>query len=312
MSGPHPARAARSAVRAGRSDERRARRLFLAPGVAVVLVLGLFPLVFSLGLTFTNVNLFRRGVPVQVVGLDNWARLLGDEALWQTLLNTILFVVGAVTLEYILGLGLALLLNRGIRGQRGWRIFFLLPMMVSPIAVGFIIGRMMLGEAFGPVNDLLRGVGLPAVSWLGSEWMARMTLILVDAWQWTPFMMLLLLAGLQTIPTEPMEAARVDGAGGAQIFRHIVFPLLIPVSITAVLLRAVEAFKVVDIIRVVTGGGPGRATESATVYAYDLGAKQGDVAYAATAAYALMVAVIVVATLLLTMARRRAARYAET
>ncbi len=311
MIGPHLARAARSAARAGPSDERRARRLFLAPGVAVVLVLGLFPLVFSLGLTFTNVNLFRRGVPVRFVGLDNWARLLGDEALWQTLLNTVLFVAGAVTLEYILGLGLALLLNRGIRGQRGWRIFFLLPMMVSPIAVGFIIGRMMLGEAFGPVNDLLRGIGVPAVSWLGSEWMARLTLILVDAWQWTPFMMLLLLAGLQTIPTEPIEAARVDGASGVQIFRHIVFPLLIPVSITAVLLRAVEAFKVVDIIRVVTGGGPGRATESATVYAYDLGAKQGDVAYAATAAYALMVAVIVVATLLLTTARRRATRYAE-
>lgn len=311
MSGPHQARAARATARADHSNDRRARRLFLAPGVAVVLVLGLFPLVFSLGLTFTNVNLFRRGVPVAFVGLDNWGRLLGDEALWQTMLNTIFFVAGAVTLEYVLGLGLALLLNRGIRGQRGWRIFFLLPMMVSPIAVGFIIGRMMLGEAFGPVNDLLRGVGLPAVSWLGSEWMARLTLILVDAWQWTPFMMLLLLAGLQTIPTEPIEAARVDGASGGQIFRHIVFPLLIPISITAVLLRAVEAFKVVDIIRVVTGGGPGRATESATVYAYDLGAKQGDVAYAATAAYALMIAVVVVATLLLTLARRRTARYAE-
>lgn len=311
MSGPHLAQAARSAARASPSDERHARRLFLAPGVAVVLLLGLFPLVFSLGLTFTNVNLFRRGVPVAFVGLDNWARLPGDEALWQTMLNTIFFVAGTVTLEYVLGLGLALLLNRGIRGQRGWRIFFLLPMMVSPIAVGFIIGRMMLGEAFGPVNDLLRGVGLPAVSWLGSEWMARLTLILVDAWQWTPFMMLLLLAGLQTIPTEPIEAARVDGASGGQIFRHIVFPLLIPISITAVLLRAVEAFKVVDIIRVVTGGGPGRATESATVYAYDLGAKQGDVAYAATAAYALMIVVIVVATVLLTLARRRTARYAE-
>jgi len=274
-----------------------------------VLLLGVFPLVFSLGLSFTNVNLFRRGVPVQFVGLDNWTRLLGDEALWQTLLNTVVFVVGAVSIEYGLGLGLALLLNRGLRGQRGWRIFFLLPMMISPIAVGFIIGRMMLGEAFGPVNDLLRGIGLPTVSWLGSEWMARLTLILVDAWQWTPFMMLLLLAGLQTIPSEPIEAARVDGASGAQIFRHIVFPLLIPVSITAVLLRAVEAFKVVDIIRVVTGGGPGRATESATVYVYDLGAKQGDLAYASTAAYALLAIVVAVATLLLALARQRTARY---
>lgn len=304
------ARAATAAVRAHPDGERRTRRLFLGPAVAVVLLLGVFPLVFSLGLSFTNVNLFRRGVPVQFVGLDNWARLLGDEALWQTLLNTVVFVVGAVAIEYGLGLGLALLLNTGLRGQRGWRIFFLLPMMISPIAVGFIIGRMMLGEAFGPVNDLLRGAGLPAVSWLGSDWMARLTLVLVDAWQWTPFMMLLLLAGLQTIPAEPIEAARVDGASGVQIFRHIVFPLLAPVSITAVLLRSVEAFKVVDIVRVVTGGGPGRATESATVYAYDLGAKQGDLAYASTAAYALLAIMVAVATLLLAVARRRAARYA--
>lgn len=304
------ARAATAAARAHPDAERRTRRLFLGPAVAVVLLLGVFPLVFSLGLSFTNVNLFRRGVPVQFVGLDNWARLLGDEALWQTLLNTVVFVVGAVAIEYVLGLGLALLLNSGLRGQRGWRIFFLLPMMISPIAVGFIIGRMMLGEAFGPVNDLLRGAGLPAVSWLGSDWMARLTLVLVDAWQWTPFMMLLLLAGLQTVPTEPIEAARVDGASGFQIFRHIVFPLLVPVSITAVLLRSVEAFKVVDIVRVVTGGGPGRATESATVYAYDLGAKQGDLAYASTAAYALLAIMVAVATLLLAVARRRAARYA--
>ncbi len=291
--------------------DRMARRLFLAPAVLVVLLLSLFPLVFSLGLTFTNVNLFRRGVPLTFAGADNWVRLLGDDALWETLGNTAIFVTGAVVLEYALGLGLALLLNRGVRGQRGWRLFFLLPMMMSPIAVGFIIGRMMFGEAFGPVNDLLGRVGLAPVSWFGPPWMARLTLILVDAWQWTPFMMLLLLAGLQTIPHEPVEAARVDGASSWQVFRYVIFPLLLPASITAILLRAVEAFKVIDIIRVVTGGGPGRATESAMVYVYDLGAKQGDLAYASTAAYVLMIGVIAVATGLLLLTRRLTARYAE-
>jgi multiple sugar transport system permease protein len=293
-----------------RDPDRWTRRAFLLPPVAVILLLSVFPLVFSLGLTVTNANLFRRE-PLQFVGLANWSRLATDGALVQTLVNTAIFVAGAVSLEYVLGLGLAVLLNRGVRGERALRLFFLLPMMVSPIAVGFIIGRMMLGEAFGPVNGLLKLVGLAPIPWLGSEWMARLTLVLVDAWQWTPFMMLLLLAGLQSLPDEPLEAARVDGASEWQVFRHVVFPLLLPVSVTALLLRAVEAFKVVDIIRVVTGGGPGRATESATVYAYDLGVKQGDLAYASTAAYALLVVVVAVSTLLLSLARRVSMRYSE-
>jgi multiple sugar transport system permease protein len=304
--------AARGAVapRARTDPDRWARRFFLVPSVAVVLLLGVFPLLSTLGLTFTNVHLFRRQ-PVEFVGLENWRRLVSDGVLVETLLNTGILVLGAVMLQYAVGLGLALLLNRGLRGERAWRLFFLLPMMISPIAVGFIIGRMMLGEAFGPVNDILSRVGLPTIAWLGNEWTARLTLILVDSWQWTPFMMLLLLAGLQTIPTEPIEAARVDGASGWQVFRHITFPLLLPVSITAILLRSVEAFKVIDIIRVVTGGGPGRTTESVTVYAYNLGARQGDLAYASTTAYALLIVVVVISTVLLALARRVTGRYRE-
>ena len=268
-----------------------------------MLALSIFPLVFSLGITFTNVNLFRR-VPLRFIGLQNWERILSDEALRVTLLNTMIFVGGGVALQYVFGLALAVALNRGLREQRLMRILFLLPMMVSPIAVGFIIGRMVFSEGFGPVNDILQAVGLPAVAWVTSPTMAKVTIILVDTWQWTPLVMLLILAGLQGIPSEPLEAARADGASEWQIFRFIVFPLLLPISVTAILIRALEAFKIIDIIRVVTGGGPGRATESVTAYVYNIGAKQGDLAYAASAAYVLLFVVIAVSFAALYISRR--------
>ncbi len=273
-----------------------------------MLALSIFPLVFSLGITFTNVNLFRR-VPLRFIGLQNWERILSDEALRVTLLNTMIFVGGGVALQYVFGLALAVALNRGLREQRLMRILFLLPMMVSPIAVGFIIGRMVFSEGFGPVNDILQAVGLPAVAWVTSPTMAKVTIILVDTWQWTPLVMLLILAGLQGIPSEPLEAARADGASEWQIFRFIVFPLLLPISVTAILIRALEAFKIIDIIRVVTGGGPGRATESVTAYVYNIGAKQGDLAYAASAAYVLLFVVIAVSFAALYISRRVSERY---
>ena len=273
-----------------------------------MLALSIFPLVFSLGITFTNVNLFRR-VPLRFIGLQNWERILSDEALRVTLLNTMIFVGGGVALQYVFGLALAVALNRGLREQRLMRILFLLPMMVSPIAVGFIIGRMVFSEGFGPVNDILQAVGLPAVAWVTSPTMAKVTIILVDTWQWTPLVMLLILAGLQGIPSEPLEAARADGASEWQIFRFIVFPLLLPISVTAILIRALEAFKIIDIIRVVTGGGPGRATESVTAYVYNIGAKQGDLAYAAAAAYVLLFVVIAVSFAALYISRRVSERY---
>ena len=274
-----------------------------------MLALSIFPLVFSLGITFTNVNLFRR-VPLRFIGLQNWERILSDEALRVTLVNTMIFVGGGVALQYVFGLALAVALNRGLREQRLMRILFLLPMMVSPIAVGFIIGRMVFSEGFGPVNDILQAVGLPAVAWVTSPTMAKVTIILVDTWQWTPLVMLLILAGLQGIPSEPLEAARVDGASEWQIFRFIVFPLLLPISVTAILIRALEAFKIIDIIRVVTGGGPGRGTESVTAYVYNIGAKQGDLAYAAAAAYVLLFVVIAVSFAALYISRCVSERYA--
>jgi multiple sugar transport system permease protein len=294
--------AARDTDRAPVAD-RRARRIFLLPAVAIVLGLSIFPLLFSLGITFTNMRLLA-AQPVQFYGLANWGRLFADRQFHHALQNTVTFVVAGVTLQYLLGLGLALLLNLNLRGRRFFRISLLLPMMMSPVAVSYLIGRMVFSETYGPVNDILFKLGLPAFHWTLSPANSMAVLIGVDTWQWTPLFILILLAGLQSIPPELYEAARVDGASGWQQFRFITYPLLLPVSVTAILIRALEAFKVIDIVRVITGGGPGNATESVTLFAYNLGLGGGDIAYASTVAYAFMFIIIVICLIFLSAVRR--------
>lgn len=279
------------------------RRFFILPATIVVLALTIFPLIFSLGITFTNMRL-GANVVVEFIGFQNWARLFSDGNFHIVLRNTLVFVTASVTLQYALGLGLAVLLNQDIRGRRFFRISLLLPMMMSPVAVSYVIGKMMFSETFGPINDLLLFLGLPQFRWTLDAGKSMLVLVLIGTWQWTPLFILILLAGLQSIPPELYEAAKVDGATSWQIFRRITFPLLLPVSITAILIRMLEAFKVLDIVRVVTGGGPGNSTEVVTLFAYDIGLKGGDIAYASTVAYSLLITVIVVALLFLAGARK--------
>ncbi len=269
----------------------------------VIVLLTIFPLLFSLVITFTNMRLLG-GAGLRFVGFENWSRLFADRNFHTVLRNTVVFVLGGVTLQYVLGLGLALLLNEDIRARRFFRISFLLPMMMSPVAISYVIGKMIFSESFGPINDILSMLGLPPFAWALSPAKSMAVLIMIDTWQWTPFFMLVLLAGLQSILPELYEAARVDGASPRQMFQYITFPLLMPLSVTAMLIRGLEAFKVIDIVRVVTGGGPGNSTESVTLFAYDIGLKGGDIAYASTIAYALLITVIVSCLLFLIVGRR--------
>jgi multiple sugar transport system permease protein len=242
--------------------------------------------------------------PWSFIGFENWGRLFSDNNFHIVLRNTVVFVLGSVMLQYVLGLGLAILLNVDIKARRFFRISLLLPMMMSPVAVSYVIGKMLFSESFGPINDLLSLVGLPIFTWTLSSSKSMLVLVLIDTWQWTPFFILVLLAGLQSIPPELYEAAHVDGASRFQLFVHITFPLLMPISVTAILIRGLEAFKVLDIVRVVTGGGPGNATESVTLFSYDVGLKGGDIAYASTVAFALLITVIIFSLLFLIFARR--------
>ncbi|NWG17639.1 MAG: sugar ABC transporter permease [Chloroflexi bacterium] len=258
---------------------------------------------FSLGMTFTNMRLAQQE-PVRFIGLENWTRLFSDQRFITTLGNTLIFAITSVTVQYALGLLLAVLLNQKIRARWFFRMSFLLPLMMSPVAVSFMIGKLMLSESRGPFAALLMSLDLPPMRWSTAPFGSMAVLIAVDTWQWTPFFILVLLAGLQSVDAEIQEAAKVDGANAWQTFWRITFPMLLPLSTIAILIRSLEAFKVVDIIRVVTGGGPGNSTESVTLYAYTMGMNNGDLAYATTMAYVLLIATILYATAFLFISRR--------
>jgi multiple sugar transport system permease protein len=274
----------------------------LLPALLVVLGLTLFPLLYSLGLTFTNWDLYNSDV-VDFAGFSQWGRLLTDDGFLIPARNTIVFTLGVVPSEFLIGLIVALALNNATYGRTFFRIFFLVPLMVSPVATSFIMGRTMFDPSVGPIHDLLAKAGLPQIPWLTNPVWAMITLMIIDSWSGTAFMILLFTAGLSGMPQEPYEAAKVDGASDWQLLWHITLPLLAPVMVAAVLIRALDAFKIVDIIATVTGGGPGNATESLTLRVYNLAVRGGDVSYGATAAYGLVIIMAVFTTIFLLVTR---------
>jgi multiple sugar transport system permease protein len=288
------------------AKDRGASKAFLMPTVFLILALSIFPLIFSLVLAFLSWDLSRLEGGVRFIGLKNFATLVSDTRFWNTARVTLFFVVGSVGLQYILGLGLAMLLNQEIHFRRFFRVAFLVPMMLTPAAVGYV-GRMLFNESQGPINDIIQHLGGPMIPWLSNPRLALPSLILLDTWEWVPFMTIVLLAGLQSLPPEVFESARVDGANEWQIFRHIILPMMAPVSVTVILIRALEAFKLFDIVMVMTGGGPGTATETVTMYAYIVGMKNGNLGYASAIAYSLLIMVIIFSTLFLNTLRSRVA-----
>ena len=219
------------------------------------------------------------------------------------------YVVTGMLVQYTLGFGLALILNQRFRFRSFFRVLFLLPMMTTPVAAAYT-GRMMFDQSLGPISDLLevisRLLGLETVlriPWLSDGSVAPLAIIIVDTWQWAPFVTLIILAALQGIPDELYEAARVDGATSFQIFWRITFPILLPISVTVILIRGLEIFKIIDVIVIMTGGGPGSATESLTMYIKDTALQYGNFGYAAAISYVLLVLVIVFTTAILTLSR---------
>jgi len=184
-----------------------------------------------------------------------------------TLVNTLLYVVVGVSVQFGLGLGLALLCGQQIRGRNVFRVLFFVPLMVTPVGIAYAF-RMLADMQKGPFAPLLRAFGVSEWSWATEAWSARMMVLIGDTWQWTPFMFIVLLAAIENQPRDQVEAARLDGAGGFQIFRDITWPAIAPVAATVVLIRLIEAFKIIDLPNVLTGGGPGLATESMTLHAF--------------------------------------------
>ena len=232
--------------------------MFMLPA-AIIMILALFyPILYMVWGSFRDWDPAQALGETDFVGLANYAKLLADPAFHTSFWVTIVFAVVVVTVEMILGVGLALLLDRNIRGMSVLRTLFILPMMIAPVVVG-LVWRYMFHQTYGTFNRFLEAVGLPDVNWLGQY--PLLSVIIADVWQWTPFIFILSLAALQSLPRSALEAARIDGATGWQQVIHIKLPLMAPVLIVTMLLRLIDAFKVLEVILVLTGGGPGLSTE---------------------------------------------------
>lgn len=277
---------------ARRSD--RTKFWFLGPAVVWILVFTIFPLLYAL---YTSFFSFRFGKINQFVGLTNFGRLFTDANLHNGLRVTLTFVVVTVTIQMLLGFGLALLLNREMRGKNILRAIMILPLFATPVAMGYL-GITLFYEINGPINELIRAFGGSDVPWLSNPFWAQVAIVLIDIWQWTPFVFLVSLAALQGLPADLFEAAQVDGASGWQSFRRITLPLMAPVLWLILLLRLVEAFKVFDIPTSLTLGGPGRATEVYSLFTYRTALRFFDHGYAAAQGFLLLIIVSLIVGLL--------------
>ena len=280
--------------------EQNAKHLFLAPAVLYLMILGIFPLIFSLYLVFSS---WQAGSGITFVGLENIRKIAVDTRFWDAVGRTIVYVGLAAGLELILGVVLALALQFATRGKAALRLTLALPILLPPIAVSFA-WKMLFDFNRGPVNYFLELAGLPPATWLAGKELALFSLVIVDVWQWTPFIALATLAALESLPIDIYEAALVDGGGHGAVLRDITLPLLTPFLVAIVLLRAIDAFKVFDTVYVLTGGGPGTATELLSFYAYAAGFRTFNMGFTATVAWATALLMTVLFLLYLRAFRR--------
>ena len=247
-------------------QQRRLFWLFLVPGLTYLIGVRIAPAAFTLALSFSDWNLVRAQAP-HFVGLANYARLAQHGPFLEAVGRTVVFAVVATSLELLLGLAVALFVNRELRGRTALRAILLTPMVITPAVVG-LIWYILYHKSIGPLNWFLSLVGVPAVNWLTDPAIALASLILTDLWHWTPFMFLLALSALQVVPNELYEAAAVDGATRLQAFRSVTLPLIRDTLMVGCILRSMDAFEIFAEPFVMTGGGPGRALETVSLFIY--------------------------------------------
>jgi multiple sugar transport system permease protein len=292
---------------------RRDGWLMVLPAVTAILALGVYPLLYSLRLAFYNWNL--QPPQKSFKGFGNFADALSDDRVWGALQNTLLIVVVGIALEFVIGLGLALLLVDAVQLRRFVLPIFMLPVMMVPIVVG-LTWRMLWDNQYGAINAMLRklfdhDVGITLfghhlqildkapinIIWLGHTDTAKFAMIVTQVWQWTPFMFLVLLAALSSVNPELYEAASLDGANWRQLLWDITLPGISHVIAVALLFRALDAFKIFDLVYMFTQGGPGNTTETISWYVYELGFKFFRMGYASAISYLILVLLSIAATL---------------
>ena len=269
--------------------------MFLLPGLLVLLGILIFPIGFTVRLSLSSWDSFYPGL--DFIGIENYIRLFTDDTrFWEAFGRLSLLSLTTVFLQYVIGFALALMVWKDILFQRFFRVLFLIPMMTTPVIMT-VIWRTFFHESLGPVNDFFSLFGMTPL-WLSSELLAKFTVVLVEVWQWTPFMFLLLLAGLLSLPKEPFLAASIDGAGPIRTFVYVTFPLMAPISIGAIIIRLIEASKIMDTVYVLTSGGPGTATETSSFYIFIKGLREFQFGYSAALSLTYLIIMIISFTII--------------
>jgi len=264
--------------------ERTFKYLLIAPAVFVILLIGIYPLIKLAVTSFQDISMFGEDLSFQ--GALNYARLFGDDRLWASILHTVVFTAVALPIELVLGYLLALLFLERLPFKQTLVAIILLPTIISPIVAGST-WRLMFDQRFGPVNQMLGWITGSEIEllWTVQSHLVWPAILIAEVWQWTPFMFLLLYAALSNVDREQLEAAQIDGASWWMTFRKIVLPAILPVMFIAVLIRALDLFRVFDVIYTMTNGGPGTMTETISLYAYQMAFREFEISYSSAIAF---------------------------
>ncbi len=276
---------------------------FMMPSIIILLFIGIFPLIYSLYMSFHQYYFIRPSIPFDLIWFKNYWVLLRDIDFWKTLMISFIYTVVGVTFQFIIGLSLALVLSSELRGKNIFRSLILIPMVVSPMVIG-MIGRYMSDDSIGIINIIIRGLGLPNVVWFGNPKLALWSMIILDTWQWTPFIFIIVLAGLLAVPKDFLEAARIDGASYLKELRYIILPVVRPIIFLALILRIIDSLKDFDKIWMITKGGPNYATNTIMVANFRLAFKEFNTGMASAFSWLILILFIMIGNIMVKQIRR--------
>nr|WP_298682026.1 sugar ABC transporter permease [uncultured Dongia sp.] len=280
---------------------------FIWPALFVVLAISIFPLIYSLTTSFMSFRLVPP-IPPRFVGLDNYTSLLANPRFWHVTLTTSIIAFISVAIQYVIGFGVALALHAKVPGEKLFRVAFLLPMLIAPVAVA-LIARQIFNPTQGPLNQFMTFLGFPNLPFLTQTYWSLGALITVEVWQWTPFIVLMLLAGLATLPDDVYEAASLENASSWRQFWDITFPMMLPISVAVVFIRLIESYKIIDTVFVLTGGGPGVSTETLTLFAYQEGFKKFNLGYTSALSFLFLIVITVIGVVYLAILKPYLAKH---
>lgn len=296
-----PTRARKSSIALGLRSDRQLRINLVIPAILGIWVVVGFPLLYSLYISLHDYILSQGGI--QAFNPRNYLDIFRDDLLISASRNTLVLTISVVVLELLIGFGLALVLNnRHLKGRDLYLLVLLIPMLMPPITVG-LIWRLLLHPELGIINYFLGMTGLPQPAWLGDPRLAMVTVIIVDIWHETSFILLILLAGLTSLPDELYEAAMIDGASAPQQFRFLTIPLMMPTILVATLIRMIAALKTYDLIYILTRGGPGISTETISYYIYRVAFVFLDMGSSAAMSFILLILIVILTLVLMRVLR---------